>query len=175
MCYITWSILTSKELGTYRCYTCRANITTGLHGLERHLDNHDLNYVTKLYWDQKKKRWHPQEQHWSHGSLVPQPGARLKAFAIKGIKYLRGSKWKCDRCGWEIVWNSGSTGQMGSRVAEKIEEHIKEREAMDGCKTKEERREREEQKNGKGRTGKGKKRKGKFAPKLRVNRWNKAK
>ena len=58
---------------------------------------------------------------------------------MNGVKYLKGAKWKCSQCGWEILWKKGSTGQMGARIVEKIEEHIKEREAMGGCKVKEER------------------------------------
>jgi hypothetical protein len=167
--------LRAKDLGTYNCYTCRANITTGLSGLERHLDGHELNYVTKLYWHEQKKRWHPQEQHWSNGLLVPQPGALLKAFAVKGVKYLRGSKWKCEKCNWSIEWKKGSTGQMGARVVEKIEEHIKEREAMNGCKTEEQKRKEKERKEKRGKGGKGKRGKGKFGNPLRVNRFNQAK
>ena len=167
--------LRAKELGTYKCYTCKANITTNLHGLERHLDAHDLNHVTKLYWNQKKRRWHPQEQHWSNGSLVTQPGARLEAFAVNGVKYLRGAKWKCAQCGWEVLWKKGSTGQMGARIVERIEEHIKEREAMGGCKVKEERLRNKVKKEIGGKGGKGKRKGRKFSSGFRVDRWNKIK
>jgi hypothetical protein len=97
------------------------------------------------------------------------------AFAVKGVKYLRGSKWKCEKCSWEIEWKKGSTGQMGARIVEKIEAHIKEREAMNGCKTEEQRRQENERRGKGGKGGKGKRRKGKFRNPFRVNRFNQAK
>ena len=88
-------------------------------------------------------------------SLVTQPGARLEAFAVNGVKYLRGAKWKCAQCGWEVLSKKGSTGQMDARIVERIEEHIKEREAMGGCKVKEERQRNKVKKEIGGKRGKG--------------------
>ena len=57
----------------------------------------------------------------------------MKAFVVKGCRYVRGSEWKCADCGRSIKWGVEETGQRGSRVVEKIEKHVAERETHGGC------------------------------------------
>ena len=57
----------------------------------------------------------------------------MRAFVVKGSRYVRGSEWKCAGCGWSIKWGEEETGQRGSRVVEKIEKHVAERETHGSC------------------------------------------
>jgi hypothetical protein len=44
---------------------------------------------------------------------------------INGEKYGRGDKWQCGACKKSITWEEQHTGQMGARIIEKIENHIR--------------------------------------------------
>ena len=90
----------------------------------RHLEQHQSQNVTKLYFHEDTMTWHPAEQYFRVGGWCPAPGSLLTSYVINGQKFSRGDEWGCENCGLKVSWAEGETGQMGSRVMEKIERHI---------------------------------------------------
>ena len=109
------------------------DIKCSVSGMERHIDTHTHQFVHKLYHHEGQKTWHVVEQYFRSGGFCPKPGAKMRAFVVKGCRYVRGSEWKCSSCGWSIKWGEEDTGQRGSRIVEKIEKHIAERETHGSC------------------------------------------
>jgi hypothetical protein len=116
--------LGARALGKYKCYACNKVLVGSLDAMGRHLEQHQSQNATKLYYDKKDKTWHPAEQYFRVGGWCPAPGSLLESYVINGREFSRGDVWECSNCKIKITWEAGATGQMGSRVIEKIEKHI---------------------------------------------------
>jgi hypothetical protein len=122
-----------RELGRYRCRQCKETLDTSVAGMERHLEAHTNLKVMKLYRNPNTGRFHPGEQYFRPGGYVSCPNSLLHCYVIKGKRYGRGDKWQCGACAKSITWEVGHTGQMGARIMEKIENHIRDYETHGHC------------------------------------------
>ena len=95
-----------------------------LDAMGRHLEQHQCNNVTRLYYRQQDRSWHPAEQYFRVGGWCPAPGSLLTSFVINGRKYSRGDVWECENCKLQLEWGDDQEGQNGSRIMDKIEKHI---------------------------------------------------
>jgi transposase-like protein len=124
-----------RELGRYRCRSCKETLDTSVSGMERHIEAHLTHNVTKLYRNPVTLRFHPGEQYYRPGGFVSCPHSVLHCFVINGKRFERGDKWECQACKATLSWKVGETGQRGARVVEKIEKHIANLIAHGNCDT----------------------------------------
>jgi hypothetical protein len=60
-------------------------------------------------------------------------GWSVHCFIINGRKYGRGDEWECLNCKVTMKWAVGDTGQKVARIAEAIEQHIRNTKAHGHC------------------------------------------
>jgi hypothetical protein len=119
------SKLGPKKLGLDQCVDCNTVLNTSIYGLERHVEKHEYQHVTRIYFNECKNTFHPSEQYYaSSGSFRPAPGSKLHRFVINKVHYEEGSEWECENCNISRKWNLDITGQKVNRIINYIEEHI---------------------------------------------------